>query len=98
MAEEIFRQGAGRGLFAPAAQKAPLLAPRHPLPPPVSLDEEGVGFEDGAQCPKTRGRGGVWGGFCAERSEDGVKRARLGKTPPRNRHSPGNRGIHAFKN
>ena len=27
-----------------AAQKAPLLAPRHPLPPPVSLNEEGVEF------------------------------------------------------
>ena len=36
----FFRQGAGGGLFARAAQKAPLLAPRHPLPPPLSLNEK----------------------------------------------------------
>ena len=53
---EFFRQGAGRGLFARAAQKAPLLAPRHPLPPPLSLNEEGVGLGDGFCVERSRTR------------------------------------------
>ncbi len=142
----IFRQGAGGGLFARAAQKVPCviayLSPPRPVgysrefcekrgfrkiplrgaghpgrqhirppTPPASPIEPERGGDMRRQCPKHEKGWGVavafalsaaWrcgaAAFYAERGEGAVKRARRGKAPSSSRHSPGNRGIHAFKN
>ena len=49
-------RGLGGGLFARAAQKAPLLVPRHPLPPPLSLNEVGMGWGWDTMAQNTRKR------------------------------------------
>ena len=85
-------------LLAPAARRRPSWPPAYPPPPtpPASPGEpqRGGGLWRVAAFALKRGRGGIGDAFCAERSGTRSEAGGRGKAPPRNRHSPGNRGIH----